>query len=307
MSTGLDPLAIDPLSETEAEFMRELDELPWEARRSTATSFRLWPKVDGVNVAAEAGPTFTVHDPSGTEIYSGTATVEDRGTYSSIRCDIPGVNLGTLGEDYTLRCEWTPLGDTVAQLYVRTFDVVRFPFGQPHTSLNDMLEERPDCGRLLDRLGPLLSSTEGDREYAAGVMAVRARVELEAMVRSAVRDARGSASGDAAGSATQSVAAASALGAGYTRPNLILNRERLGRVERLLAMAALYESVADDPTGENSDKSGSALAQFFRGKAMTAWANVGPLKFDTSDEQLRVAQTVTNDQRRVTYTRREQS
>ena len=260
-------------------YVRELDDLPWEVRRSAATVLRYWPKRDGRNVVASSTAghcRYSLHGPNGDTVQAETnvapTTVEGR---SALDLAIPAIS--TLDERYQVRIYWRETGAAAtAELFdVRLFDVVLFPFGGPSTSLNDLLELRADARDVLDRMGQRLGYAAGDeaREYAAAVCAVHGRIALEARVRDAVAmEARSSPS------ETQAPARHSSR---YTRPALILDRARLARVERMEAMAHAYRSIALGP--EESDDPASQAYRHFRDGAGLAWQQVGPLAYDAGE------------------------
>lgn len=261
-------------------YARELDDLPWEATRAVATTFGFWPKVDGENVRAASSPTVQIYDPSGNLISSSTGTVADSGTPSVSRISFTVPAQTDLEEKYSAHVTWRVFGSTEDRQYIRLFDVVLYPFGGPAISLNDLLEVRPDIGYVLDRIGTnLLGFASNGREQAAAVFALQARIELETMVR------------------TSMVAQGENL-----RPALILRRERLARVERLLAVALVYESIADNPGGGEADN--DAPGPFYRRQAEAAFRSLGPLEYDRTEDL--VPDTTLPNLGRVTFTRRVQ-
>jgi len=278
-------------------YARELDSLRQELRLDTAGTIVFWPKLNGANVAVSAvgGECyFQIYDASGTSIQAQT-NIDGTLVGDVDRFDIPADAISTLDEDYRADIFWTVASGSVVYRDAVFFDVVRYPYGPPSVSLNDLLEERPDVGEVLDRHGQLLGYTAGDtaKETAAAIYAVRARVEIDALVRTQV-------TADAAvGSARAPVHPTT--GSVYTRPNLILNRERLNRVERKLAMRLVYEG---DQTGGEDDE-GNWLFLHYKRAAEYAWASVGPLKYDQSEDM--VPDTVKDDIGRSVVQRRVQA
>jgi hypothetical protein len=282
-------------------YAQEQDDLPWEARRGVAFYARFWPKSGGQNVLVEETPlpTFEVYDPSGTRIQGPTnVVVSNSGTpsVSQVICEVAPIS--TLGEGYTCRISWQVDGALNTELEVRTFDVVLWPFGGTRCSLNDLLDEVPDCGFILDRLGELLGyslANNAARIAYAGSLCYRARVELEAMIRSSMYS----------GSSGTSESQAPALNreASWLRPHLILNRQAFDRCERMLALAMLYEAIADAPVdgdGENDQK-----ARFYRTRAEAAFKSAMPLRYDSSEDL--VPDEEIGDLGRVVYHRRVQA
>jgi hypothetical protein len=263
-----------------ATYSKELDELRAEVRQSVASTLRWWPKIAGTgNVLASATAadnTYIIYDSSNTVVQaSANATNTDVGTeYSYLTFSVPAI--ATLQEDCRVEILWKQRSASVQYRDVLFFDVVLYPFGHPSVSLNDLLEERPDCAELLDRLGVLLGHSTGDsaKNGMAAVLAYRARVELEAKVRDAVASKQGEG-GSYSSTDLPSVSDR------YTRPRLILNRERLNRVERKLACMLMYAADMTAPEGEDES---AALYRHYRLEAETAWKGIGPLRYDTSED-----------------------
>lgn len=257
-------------------YAQERDSLRQEMRQSVAGTVRYWPRVEGTgNVVASATAshnTYVVKDPSGAVVQaSANATVTSVGSVSQLDLSIPAIS--TLGEDYRVEITWRQNGASVDYFDVVYFDVVLFPWGAPSVTLNDFLEERVDSEEILTRHGLKLSITAAEM---AATYAIRARVELDRMIREQiVRDQT------SAGYSSGSVSDVTSSTPPFARPHLILNRERLNNVERKLAVAAMFASDMSVPGVEGGDESG-ALHAFFRAEAETAWRSVGPLKYDTA-------------------------
>lgn len=280
-------------------YVRELDDLPWEVRRNTATTLYLWPKIDGRNVVVSATAAhnyYEVYDPSGNAVQGATnATVSTVSGVSRLALSIPAI--AALDERYQVRCYWRETGSSVEQMDVRLFDVVLYPFGGPAVSLNDMLEQRADVRQRLNEMGQRLGYATGDQaqEYAAAICAVSGRIALEARVRDAVvQDARIHG---------ESKAPVAATAARYTRPALVLDRARLKRVELYEALAHLYRSMALQP--EDGTDPAAAAYRLYRDMAGVAWGQVGPLAYDAG-ETLQPTGEVT-DPGRITYRVRRQA
>ena len=271
-------------------FVRERDDLPWEARLNASATFRYWPKLDGRNIVAS--PTaghcrYAVRGADGSSIL-GETNVTPTTVAGVSRLDLAIPAIATLGERLQVRIWFRETGG--AERYdMRTFDVVLHPFGQPWTSRNDILEMRPDADTHLDRIGQRLGYAAGDEAkiFAAAICAIHGRIALEARIRDTIGVDRSSSG---------------RLGAGFTRPALIIDRQRLARVERYETMAHLYRSVAQKP--EDGDDPASQLFRHFRDSANTAWAQVGPLGYDA--DQNGVPDTVISDVTRVFRFRRAQ-
>ncbi len=272
-------------------YARELDSLRQEARQSVATTIVFWPKNNGLNTAVETDGTFEVFDPAGSSI-QGPTTIDGTLVDDVDRYDIPVSAIADLDEDYRVDVLWEVAGESFVHRNSVYFDVVLMPYGDPSVSLNDLLEERVDIGEVLDRHGQLLGQTAGDvaQEFAAAVYSVRARVELDAMIRSQIN-------ADAGTMADPSHPTTYATG--RTRPHLILNRERLNRVERKLALRAIYASDMGSEDGEES-----WLWRHYDAEVQRAWAGVGPLRYDSNEDA--VPDTTLDDIGRVVIQRREQ-
>lgn len=280
-------------------FSRENDELRRELRLSVAGTLRWWPKLDGANVllSTTGGEvSVIIKDPGGSTIQTisdATSGVTDIGSpaeYSYL--DISASAISVLDEDYSAHITWRQRGASVDYLDVIWFDVVRWPWGQPSVSLNDMLEERPDAADILLRHGLRLGySSATAAATMAGVYAVRARVELDAKIRDTIEADRVRASETSTGQGG---------GDRYTRPNLVLNRERLSRVERKLAMRLLFAADMGDPEG--GDES-AGLFRFYDAEAERAWRSVGPLKYDGPSEDIVATETITDIARSRTLRR----
>lgn len=258
----------------------EMDELRQEVRRGVVGELVYWPKSAGAgNVQPEASPAYTLHRPDGTQLASGTGAVAQVDAAYRIAVAVPGID--RLDEDYQARITWRVEGESIDRLEVVAFDVVLWPFGPSSVSLNDLLEERPEVGRTLERFGRLFTPTRTPQQMAA-VYAHRARVELDAKIRAQVeRDHQ-----------TNPKA---------RRPHLILNRERLNRVERKIAMALIYAAECSNPEG---DTESAGLLRYYRGETDAAWASLGPMKYDASQDL--VVDTVEHNATRMIRMRRVQ-
>lgn len=249
----------------------ERDDLRQELRLSAAGTIYFWPKVPGTgNVAVTGSPTYTVHNPDGTQIESGTATATDVGGVDRIDCAV--ASIATLDEDYQVRISWAYSGANYFDIV--SFDVVRWPYPDYTITLNDLQEERPDVGDTLTRLGARMNSQTS--EQLASIFGYRARVELDAMVREQIEQDKTAFGKDfeSAGVARET----------YSRPTLIINRERLNRVERKLALKLIYAADATNP--EDGDDESAALYRFYKNEVATTWRGMGPLKYDVGEDMV---------------------
>lgn len=252
-------------------FVREYYGLRPEFRQNTTGNvFYFYPKVGGMNPDATVGSAiYNIYSPAGVAITSGPCTQALDSGNLVFSINMP--SFATLGEDYQIRIDWvdafsSPHRDVIL------FDVVLYPWQESSVSLNSLQEVRADIGEVLERLGARLSLTPPAETYA-GIIAQRARVELDAMLRDQI--AR-----DAQQYATTSVLADASNGSLYIRPRLIMNRERLDRVERLLALQLAY---AADMGGPDSEDESAALFRHYKAEAEAAFRSMGPLKYDRSE------------------------
>lgn len=263
-------------------YVRELDELRQEVRQNVAGTISFWPKVAGTGNVTATAASWEIYSPSGgSALATGSGTISAVGTPSISRIDIAVPAQATLDEDYQARITWRASGESADRFTVVMFDVVLVPWGPPTVSLNDLLEERAEIGAVLERLGRRFSPVLTEQEMAA-IYAVRARVALDVKIRSRIEE-------DAARGSEQA-----------RRPHLILNQERLNRVERLLALAAIYQADMSNPDDEEDDS--AAMFRHFTLEGDSAWASVGPLKYDRIEDL--VADSVESGAGRIVRTRR---
>lgn len=216
-------------------YVVEQDDLRPEVPSGGSTVVSVWPKRLGLNTTADAGATYTLHDPSGTQLSGGTVdpTAVTLGARSVSRFDVSISGLSDLDEDYQLRLTWTDAtaGDQHTEIVL--FDVSAAPLGAL-VSLNDLMELEPDVDEVLDRLGARLGYAAGQtaQEAAAAVYASLARQTLEARLS-------GRASAD-----------------NEIRPAMLLDRTAVRRVERQWALAHLYSALggSQDGEGDASDR-----------------------------------------------------
>lgn len=259
-------------------YVNELDDLPWEARFGVATTLRFFFKENVRNVSVSGTPTVNFYSSSGADLGADTTGVvvsPAQDTDQQYRAVVVPSTFA-LGERYRARITWTSATSSVAYAEDRLFDVVRTPFGAPWTSLNDLIEARPEVLEILDRWGQRLGYAAGDvaRENAAGIAAVHGRLWLEAKIRDQI-------SRDAVTTATETKAGRSRTGLIPWRPALIIDRQRLMRPERFAALAHVYRGVAKAP--DDGDDTHSQLYRHFRDQAEAAWLGVGPLAYDHGD------------------------
>lgn len=226
-------------------YVKELDDLRREIRLGESSTVTFWPKIAGTgNVAIDAGTgTFTVHQPDGTQIQSSTAITEsDQGGYDSLPCVVSAIN--TLDEGYQIRVTYDVNSVTYRDIILA--DIVQWPYsygGHGSISLNDLLEERPDIERVLDRHAIKFASAT--TEVAASIYGYRARVHSDMLIRQRIRlDSTTAPDAESAGSLS---------GSRFTRPALILNRGQFNMFERYIALMLIFEADAKDPEEGTSE------------------------------------------------------
>lgn len=253
-------------------YQRELTSLRQEVKPGVTglNKIRHFPKLDGLNVEPSTY-TYEIYNPSGTLQTSGTANATDHGDYLELNCQ-PSTTLTAswaYGENYRVEWTWNLSAPTRPNFVITFFDVVKYPWHHPEISLNDLVEERPDVQEILERHGEMIGLSTQIAETAAAIYAVRARVELDALVREAIYEKSYQASPERIGASS------------YSRPNLIINRERFNRVERKLAMMLIYLADAGDPQGQSES---AGIYREYKELSNAAWKSVGPLEFDLNED-----------------------
>ena len=236
------------------------DDLTQELRKDVAGTIYFHGKVDGEQVTVSSA-TFVVYDPGGAQIQGTTsATITTTSGASRINCAVSA--LAILDEDYRVEITWVE--NSNSHFDVVFFDVVLYPFGQPMITYSDIVGERADADDILTNLAPKLGlSTSSD---AAGLYALKGHVALDGLIRTSVSDHN------------------TGVGLGnYTRPYLILNRERLRPTALYLTMREMYKADAKD-FGEDVEESSAKAYQEYKSLAEAAWRAVGPLKFNIDDD-----------------------
>ena len=251
-------------------YVFEQDQLRQEVMLNIGGVVSFWPKVPGVGAVDLGVGTFdyTVYRPDGTAVASATAQAPADAGDGTDRFDVT-VSAGvasTLEEGYRIVFDWTY--SSVRRQSLVLFDVVRFLFARESLlSLRELQEVRPTIGLLLERVGRSMGLGSNQEAQVASIFAYQARIELDSKLR----------------------AAATSLGT--IRPRLILDRNRLTRVERLLACALIFESSAKGSVEEADDES-SQLGRFYRNLAESAWRALGPLEYDADEDGVADSETV---------------
>ena len=123
----------------------ESDVVRPEIQQGQAGQISLFPTQAGQRVETTGMVTFSVLEPGGKSLDSGTVTPGSVvfGSRNVHRLDVPVPALDDPDEDYILQVVWTPTGATIPVVEVVLFDVVVAPLGET-VSLSDLNEERPD-------------------------------------------------------------------------------------------------------------------------------------------------------------------
>lgn len=259
----------------------ENDDLRMEMRQSLTDEVYFFPKYNGVNVSVAGTPTWELYDPSGTLLDSGSVTVTSVDDVDRLDITIQGTDIATRDENYSLRITWVgAIAGTPVVRDVVLFDVVAYPL-DTSVSLNDLLEERPDVGETLDRMGVALGYTTGDgngqaQREMAGIFSRRALAELQSLIRNQVLR-------DQAEETKDFNSFRGEVGLRATRPNLILNRRALNRPLRKLAMMLVYAADMSEPEGPDES---AALYRHYKAEADMAWRSIGPLQYDYAEDLL---------------------
>lgn len=249
-------------------YVREGDLLRQEVIHQVGGIVSFWPKVPGIGPVAISPNTapYTIYHPDGRAIAVGDATIADAGDGTDrfdVLISFGGSFTSELLEGYRIQIDWTWPTDSIARRDLVLFDIVRYPFASESLiSLRELREIRPTINIQLEKIGRLmgLDPLNGDLEdQAASIFAGTAKQELDAKIRTAATEL------------------------GTIRPRLILDRQRLARVERYLAIALIFESTGKGNVEEAEDES-SQLARFFRGQAEAAWRSIGTLQYDSDED-----------------------
>lgn len=257
-------------------FYNHYDRIRAEVTKDVGGTVSFWPRVDGVGNVEVDSATYTLLDPAGAVIATGSATLTEIGALTTVhRLDVSvsAAQAATLDEGYQCRFVWTADDhDVTNRVDLILWDVVRFPFtSNPLTSLSDLQAIRPTIDERLERFAQPLGLVTDAAEQAAMVFGHQARAELYAWIKAAAVELR------------------------TTRPALILDRQPLAQIEAYLALAKVFEADAAGPSAVDdggADDEASGLARFYRGMAMAAWRAIQPLSYDRDedgieDEQLR--------------------
>jgi len=234
-------------------YAAELDDRRQEVRRGHATAtVTFWPKVLGAgNIAAEAGPTYSIKGPTGTAIASGNGTITAIDGVSRISCAVDA-SLLELDENYSCTITWSHAG--ISYLSTVRFDVVLEPWDGSDCGLNDLMDEVADIGELLDAQVQVQGASR-TREQQAALLAAKATTDVKGWLR-------------------QQLAAK-----GRIYPRLIVQREDLRRV-----VAAQSLSRAFRAQGGGKDSHSRELAKEWEEEAQKRLLGLGELDYDSDED-----------------------
>lgn len=230
-------------------FQQELDDVRQEVRRGASGAVRLWPKVDGVNVAVTGTPTWVAYDYDGAQIGSGNATVDAFGAVSRLSATIDASALD-VGENHRVAFTYTATSSYTESVH---FDVVVEPIGTIGVSLNDIMSEQSNAQEILTRQAAAQEAGRTAQQQAA-ILAVRAWAEVRAWLRKKVQQQ------------------------GSSWPLYIVNREELRQV--VAAMAVHKMIVAQGITSPDLREQ----ADYWRIEAERRFAGLPELQFSTDDD-----------------------
>lgn len=255
-------------------YAKEFDELRQEIRRNVAGTISFWPKVNGTgNVTASATAshnTFRVLDDDGNEIQSATnCTVTTVGSVSRLDCAVSAISEL---DEYFVEVSWRLSGASSTTGVKRVpFSVVLYPYSTTEVSLNDLVTLSDQADVICKRIGVKRGiSASSAAEEMASVFGYEGRCALEEKLRNVI----------AGGSVTPRPGTVADMQWGsvleWVRPRLVLDSERLLRVERYLAAAAMFQADMSGVEGEQSER----MAAYFNEKAESAFRALGQLRYD---------------------------
>lgn len=212
-----------------------------------------------------ASATFRVLTPEGDVALGATsATVTQYGTppRSRLSCSVP-TSLA-LGEGYQLEVTH---GSTVELTF---FDVVLRPLGRV-PSLDDVLQIRTQAASAIEAAAHRLGVSPED--YVTQTLGDRARGWLEGMLRSTLYPPDDPKSDYHWAYPAMRTYDGRVI---QRRPYAILDTDRIHRVEVLLSVAALYESMK----GGGEDDSARTLYNDYMQEAQSMLRSIGPIRLD---------------------------
>jgi len=238
-------------------YAAERDDVRAEVRKDSSGTLAYWVKALGLNATASTAY-YSIFDSDGAAIQAEAAATITAvsGVGSRLDLTIPAISSYQDGARIDLRFTVS----TVEYYDTILFDVVKTPWlSSGGVSLNDLREERPDIDEIMDRIGVRLGYTTGDtaQTQAAAIYAYRGRAVLDSWLR---------------GSASE---------VGKLRAALIVDRRALNRVERYLALNAIFAGLSQNPI-DGTDESG-ALARYYEGQARAAYASI-TLSYDSDED-----------------------
>lgn len=257
----------------------ELDQLRQEITLGLDSTqyLRVYPKVAGTGAVTGAdAAAYALADAGGNAVASGTVNFDD--TEGAYLVPVAPADYGDPEERCKLTLDWVYSGTTYRAVVL--FDVVRHPYAATSlVGLADLEDLEPYAKRHLVKLANQLGVTGTDTakaEALASRFAYQARVEVDGWVRAAATDL------------------------GTTRPAAVLDRTALARVERLMALALMYNGMGGGPESE-----AQAKAKDYKARAQEAWRTLGPVAVDTDQDLVEDATTDLGAQ--LVVTRRRQA
>tara|TARA_B100000945_G_scaffold233817_1_gene190124 strand:- start:1016 stop:1846 length:831 start_codon:yes stop_codon:yes gene_type:complete len=255
-------------------YFNELDDARPEVRKAVSgQTIITYARIDGVGLAeASSSPgdcQATVYDSNGSIVSAATnvsPTADPNGLNSKFVITIP--SFSEFQEDAFVVLEWLAVGETIKRVSTIYFDVVLQPWGPSSVSVNDLLQVRPDIGLVIDQQATRIGGGL-DREKLASIYGSRAHTELYHWVRSQI-------SADASSRVDDF--------ASITRPNLIIDKSAIHRIETLLALALVYEGDMTSPDSAESDAAG--LHMHYKERARSAFMGLGPMRYDSNSDRV---------------------
>jgi hypothetical protein len=229
-------------------YAQELDDTRQEVRRASTGTVRLWPKVDGLNVAVTGTPTWAAFDPAGVAVGSGNATADTFGAISRLTATVTGAT--DVGENYRVEFTYTATNSYTESVH---YDVVVEPIGTIGVSMNDLLSEQADVEPILLRQAEAQEAGRTARQQAA-VLAARATGDVRTWLKKKIEQQ------------------------GSSWPLYIVNREELRGVVVARAMHRMI--VAQGLT--NPDL--MAQAEYWAREAEKRFAGLPALQFSTDND-----------------------
>lgn len=227
-----------------------------EVRRGYAANVvYLYPKVGGAGNVTASAATWASYTPGGTAIATGSATIAaitGIGSQLSITIDASNTTTWVLDENYRVDVSWTHSGGLA---YVQTIylDCVRVPY-VPDVGLDQLVMEEADVTEIIDRQRLAIDSARTAAQHASGY-GLLAWGDTQALVRTWLE------------------------GRGLTRPQALIDAERIRGVVVAYALARVYRAE-----GGGRDSPDRQRAEDWRAEAESRFQASGPLSEDIDDD-----------------------